>query len=203
MPTKKKSTIINGVMAKKRSQVHYVDNEKFYQEMKEFIPKYKEAQAKGIERPPIPNSIGESILKIAQRLASLPNFYSYPYREEMIADAVEQCIRYIGNFDPDRFSNPFSYFTQTCYFQFLQRIKLERNAAYLRARSMLDVMDNVEDSVVNPGLHFHNKNYDELGEIAKFVDEYETKNGIKKRRAAKSTRQKKFKPSKIDLSLFN
>ena len=41
----------------------------------------------------------ECIYKIATRLSTRPNFINYTYRDEMICDAIENCIQYIGNFN--------------------------------------------------------------------------------------------------------
>lgn len=48
------------------------------------------------------------------------------YKEDLISDAVENMSRYILNFDPEKSTNPFAYFTQITHFAFLRRIKLEK-----------------------------------------------------------------------------
>jgi hypothetical protein len=48
------------------------------------------------------------------------------YRDEMISDGIENCLQYIHNFDPEKSSNPFAYFTQVIYFAFLRRIAKEK-----------------------------------------------------------------------------
>jgi DNA-directed RNA polymerase specialized sigma24 family protein len=35
-------------------------------------------------------------------------------------------LRYVDNFDPEKSTNPFSYFTQIIYFAFIRRIKKEK-----------------------------------------------------------------------------
>ena len=44
----------------------------------------------------------------------------------MICDGIENCVQYIGNFDPSKSSNPFAYFTQIIYYAFLRRISKEK-----------------------------------------------------------------------------
>ena len=56
-------------MAKKVS-VHYVDNKKFLQAMKDWKEQCKDAEEAGDENPRITNYIGECFLKIANGLQS-------------------------------------------------------------------------------------------------------------------------------------
>lgn len=44
----------------------------------------------------------------------------------MICDGIENCLQYVDNFDPEKSSNPFAYFTQIIYFAFLRRIQKEK-----------------------------------------------------------------------------
>ena len=62
----------------------------------------KEAKANDTELPKMSEYIGECIYKIATRLSTRPNFINYTYRDEMICDAIENCIQYIGNFNPEK-----------------------------------------------------------------------------------------------------
>lgn len=55
------------------------------------------------------------------------------YKEDLISDAVENMSRYILNFDPEKSTNPFAYFTQITHFAFLRRIKLEKRETEKKA----------------------------------------------------------------------
>ena len=48
------------------------------------------------------------------------------FREDMICDGIENCLQYIDNFNPEKSSNPFAYFTQIIYYAFLRRIQKEK-----------------------------------------------------------------------------
>ena len=115
---------------------HYVDNKKLYTEMVKFINEYNSAKAKGVETPTPSNYIGECIWLIANRLSTNRNFIGYTYREEMIGDAVENCLRDLHNFDPEKSTNPFAYFTQIMYYAFLRRIDKERKQTYIKYKAM-------------------------------------------------------------------
>lgn len=111
---------------------HYVDNKTLYARIVEYRQSVLEAKEQDLPRPRIPNYIGECVLMIANRLATKPNFVNYSYKEEMIADGVENCICYIDNFDPLKSSNPFAYFTQIIYYAFLRRILKEKKQQYVK-----------------------------------------------------------------------
>ena len=102
---------------------HYVDNKKFFAEMVKWKDLVKQAEHVGDPKPQVTEYIGECFLLIAERLSTRPNFINYPYRDEMIGDAIENCLMYAANFDPEKSKNPFAYFTQITYFAFLRRIK--------------------------------------------------------------------------------
>jgi hypothetical protein len=83
----------------------------------------RKAEAEGLIQPRIPNYIGMCIYKIANLLAFSPNFINYTYRDEMISDGIETSIANIKSFDPDKYNNPFAYFTQIIYHAFIIRIQ--------------------------------------------------------------------------------
>ena len=116
----------------KKKSIHYVDNAKFLEAMKEWKDKCKDAEETGEEPPRISNYIGECFLKIANGLSYRPNFINYTYRQEMISDGIENCLQYIHNFDPDKSKNPFSYFTQIIYYAFIRRIQREKKQTHVK-----------------------------------------------------------------------
>lgn len=87
----------------------------------------------------IPEYIGKCILDIANRFATRPNFYGYSFKDEMISDGIENCIQYITNFDPQKSSNPFAYFTQICFYAFIRRIQREKKQSYIKHQLVRDM----------------------------------------------------------------
>lgn len=118
---------------------HYVDNKEFFEAMKQYHQKVQDSKLNDTPPPPIPNYIGECILKIANHLSYKPCFINYSYREDMINDGIENCIQYINNFDPTKSTNPFSYFTQIIYYAFLRRISKEKKQAYIKNKIIQDM----------------------------------------------------------------
>lgn len=118
---------------------HYVNNKDFLDAIIEMKRKAKEAEEKGLPKPIVSDYIGECILKIATHLSYKPNFINYSYRDDMILDGVENCIQYIDNFNPDKSSNPFAYFTQIIYYAFLRRIAKEKKQSYIKGKLIQDM----------------------------------------------------------------
>jgi hypothetical protein len=113
---------------------HYVNNAEMLEAIKIYKAKLKEAKENETEHPRIPEYLGECILKIATRLSHKVNFINYSYRDDMILDGIENCMICMNSFDPEKSSNPFSYFTQVIYFAFLRRIAKEKKQSYIKGR---------------------------------------------------------------------
>ena len=110
----------------KRSKNNFIDNKEFYAAFVDFHAKCQDAQANGEPRPVVPRYIGKCFLDIAEHLSMRPNFSNYMYRQDMVMDAVENCVVYCHRFDPSKSKNPFSYFTQVCWYAFIRRISKEK-----------------------------------------------------------------------------
>ena len=116
---------------KPKQKPHYVNNKQFSQSVVDYVKTVKAAEAEGKQLPVVPDYIAECFLKIAQGLSHKANFIRYTYREEMVLDAVENCLKAITNYNIDaqtRTGNPnaFAYFTQICYYAFLRRLAKEK-----------------------------------------------------------------------------
>ena len=120
-------------MAKAKGE-HYVDNKAFLQEMIAWKEKCKEAVDAEKRIPPVTNYMGECFLKIAQHLSYRPNFINYTYKDDMVSDGIENCLQYASNFNPEKSSNPFAYFTQIIYYAFIRRIQKEKKQTHVKNR---------------------------------------------------------------------
>ena len=100
-----------GTRTRKRSE-HYVNNKEFLYAIVQYKADVKEAEENGDPKPRITNYLGECFVKIATHLSYKPNFVNYMFREDMISDGIENCVQYIHNFNPEKSTNPFAYFTQ-------------------------------------------------------------------------------------------
>lgn len=132
---------------------HYVNNAEMLESVKQYKAEILKAREEGREDPRIPEYIGECILKIATRLSRKANFINYSFREDMVLDGIENCMMCINSFDPNKSSNPFSYFTQVIYFAFLRRIAKEKKQSYIKGRLIqemsidsFDLQDHDDDA---------------------------------------------------------
>lgn len=112
--------------AEKDTTRHYIDNSVFLKEITAYRNTVQDAIKNNTDKPQVPEYIGECFIKIANQLAFKSNFINYSFRDDMILDAIENCLTYIDNFDPDKSSNPFAYFTQITYYAFIRRIQKEK-----------------------------------------------------------------------------
>lgn len=203
----KKSTIIKVGQDKPKATIdrHYVSKEEFYAalvERRKLVDEYKAKIAAGdleAKMPPISNKIGECILKICTNLAKKYNFANKPYKEEMIGDAIEQCIKYIDSFNVDITQNPFSYFTQTAYYQYLDRIKTENKEQYVKYKALMNslVLSELseDDSAGENVEHLHdNIELPDITYITGFIERFEES----QRKSAANVKSKKSKAITLD-----
>ena len=118
---------------------HYVNNAEMLDAIKAYRALLIESKTNNTESPRIPEYLGECVLKIATRLSHKANFINYSYRDDMILDGIENCIQCMHSFNPEKSSNPFSYFTQVIYFAFLRRIAKEKKQSYIKGKLIQDM----------------------------------------------------------------
>ena len=122
---------MKGITMARKHGIHYVNNAQFSDAVVEYVTRVNEAQNNNKDIPIVPNYIAECFLKIAEGLSHKSNFSRYTYREEMVMDAVENCLKAIGNYNLETATrtgrpNAFAYFTQISWFAFLRRIAKEK-----------------------------------------------------------------------------
>lgn len=133
----------------RRAKKNYVNNQDFLEALVKYKEECEYARNHSKDLPRVSNYIGECIQQISYRLATKPNFSGYTFKEDMIMDGIENCLTYIENFDAEKSSNPFAYFTQIIYFAFLRRIAKEKKHMYTKFKSsqaMLVLGDTHEGS---------------------------------------------------------
>ena len=122
------------------SSKHYINNRTLLEELVKHRENCAKAAADGLIKPRIPEYIGECFFKIATRLSTKWKFVNYTYRDEMISDAIENCVAVVHNFDPSKSSNPFAYFTQIIGNAFIRRIMKEKKQTYVKYKYMQKMM---------------------------------------------------------------
>lgn len=151
-----------------------VDNDRLYKELKQWKDSITETN-----RPPIPNYVGWAIMKISEGLSNRWNFsgYSDTWKELMVGDGIELSVRYIHNFDADKYKNPHAYITQICYFAFIQRMKKEKRETATKynyyASVVFDVSNEEHAALVDEG--FYQDMLDKISDYEKSIKKPEKK----------------------------
>lgn len=109
------------ILDKKTRFVKPRDPNKFYIDNKTLIPLLEDFKATG----KISDELGKCFLLLAKKLATDRSFRNYTYVEDFIQDGVECCLKYAHNYNPEKGTNPFGYFSQIMKFSFVNRIKQE------------------------------------------------------------------------------
>jgi len=136
----------------KRKSIHYVNNADFSQAVVDYVSLCNEAKANSKPIPIVPDYVAQCFLRIAEGLSHKSNFIRYTYREEMVMDAVENCLKAIHNYDLEAATrtgkpNAFAYFTQITWYAFLRRIAKEKKQQdvkikYLTRSGIENFVDN-------------------------------------------------------------
>lgn len=139
-------------MRTKRASIHYVNNADFSQAVVDYVSTVNEAKETKIEIPKVPDYVAQCFLRIAEGLSHKANFIRYTYREEMVMDAVENCLKAINNYDIEAATrtgkpNAFAYFTQITWYAFLRRIAKEKKQQEIKIKFIAN--SGVDDYMVD------------------------------------------------------
>ena len=192
-------------MARKKS-IHYVNNAQFSQAVVDYVGKLEECRKDEISLPKVPDYIAQCFLRIAEGLSHKANFIRYTYREEMVMDAVENCLKAISNYNLEAATrtgkpNAFAYFTQITWFAFLRRITKEKKQQDIKLKyltisgieSFIDVGD--EAAAGDVASHFVDTLKDRIQRVRN--TDTEIKEFVKKEK-----RRRRTKIADSDLSEF-
>jgi len=167
---------------------NYINNKEFYALLQNFKEDCKEAEENGKPGPRVPEDIGKCFMMIATKLATKANFSGYTYKDEMICDALENCVVAVHSFNPEKSKNPFAYFTQIIWYAFLRRIEKEKKQTYVKYKSLEQLV--VDAELIEDDSDAY-KNYDIANEKMKpIIDKFENK--TKKSKKAEPKGLEKF-----------
>lgn len=153
---------------KPKDKPHYVNNRQFSEAVVEYCEKVEACKEKGDPKPVVPNYVAECFLKIAEGLSHKANFVRYTYREEMVMDAVENCLKAIENYDIKTATrtgtpNAFAYFTQISWYAFLRRIQKEKKQQDIKLKY-------IAEAGVEAFLDGHPDDERDFSNVVPFVD---------------------------------
>jgi len=172
--------------------------------MLDLIVAYREkvaaATKTGKPKPKIPDAIGKQIMTMAERLASRYNFNNYTFKNDMVMDGVENCLRYFDNFNPKKSTNPFGYFSRILYYAFLRKIEVEKNQLYIRYKGIQEAVHGGGNQVVGEDGETHEIANEKLFEnITDFINRYEAAKKVKAEKNLKFSPEATEEPQTADI----
>lgn len=192
-------------MKNRQNNIHYVNNSRFSLAIVEYMKDFQDAKDKGLDPPIVPDYIALCFLKIAENLSHKGNFIRYTYREEMVMDAVENCLRAIENYDINTTTrtgkpNAFAYFTQIIWYAFLRRIAKEKKQQeikekYLSQSGIEMFMEVGDDQSSNSAANFVDHLKDRIDKVKEYDKEI-------KEFSKKERKKKKAKGVDSDIQIF-
>lgn len=191
---------------KAKDKPHYVNNAQFSEAVVEYVKHAREVESQGLDKPQINDYIASCFLKIAEGLSHKANFVRYTYREEMMMDAVENCLKAIDNYNLETATrtgkpNAFAYFTQISWYAFLRRIEREKKQQDIKMRYLTE--SGIEDLISE-----ESQNDEAFRQTQAFVDELRERIDLVKesdkvvKEYEKGQRQKRKRKVDSDLSEF-
>jgi hypothetical protein len=183
-----------------KTPIHYVDAEAFYNDMLLFREKRQTDP-----NHKIPNSIAAAILLIGKNVVKHPKFMKFkPIRDDMTSQAVENCIRYINNWDP-QYGKPFGYFSTIAFYACMKVIG-EEKFEYLKRHEVArrhGIETLFEEALKNGGDNLEAVEEGMYTAFAGRMSEREMTFGVKEEWPEEPVRQmrrkKKEKPVEIEL----
>lgn len=156
---------------------NYVNNADLLAALKVYLEACNVAEEADKPLPQVPLYIAQSFMEMATRLASRSNFSGYLYKDDMIMDGVENCLQYIRNFNSEKTSNPFAYFTQIIWYAFIRRIHKEKRQMYIKYKTGQDMLHIGETYDGDETLNLNTS----ADYINAFIEDYEDKLDTKKK----------------------
>lgn len=116
------------------------DNERVIGILRDWIPARKKALAEGTRLPMIPNYVAVQVQRIITKMSTRYNYRDYPFREDMVSEAVVNILRYLHTFDVSHVGkkgkiNFFSWVTMCADRSFARKLNIEEEHNYIKLRS--------------------------------------------------------------------
>ena len=183
---------------KNKKNAHYVNNADFSIAVVEYVKTVNEAKSSNQTLPKVPDYIAQCFLSIAEGLSHKSNFIRYTYREEMVMDAVENCLKAIENYSIEAATrtgkpNAFAYFTQITWYAFLRRIAKEKKQQDIKLKYLTrsgieqfvdgDLSDDYTMNVVGSFVDTLRDRIDKVREFDTEIKTYAKEEKLRKKRA--------------------
>lgn len=123
-----------------KDKPYYVNNKEFTAAMIDYYNATQKALEENKPAPKPSNYIGQCIMNICKGMSTKHNFSGYTWKDEMVSYALEDCMKRIDNFDPNKAiaggttkngikmsgtPNAYAFFYQIAVYAFLRVIEKE------------------------------------------------------------------------------
>lgn len=117
----------------------YFDNNVLIPLMINWKKEIKEAKENGTPEPEMPRPLQYAILDLAKNLSNRFNFVNYSYRDLIEGDMIECLTRYGKNFDPEKGTNLFGYWSRFAFNAGILRIRKEKLQQKIKVKIIKDM----------------------------------------------------------------
>ena len=172
----------------KRASIHYVNNAEFSQAVVDYVTEVRTAKKNKDTLPIVPDYIASCFIR-------------YTYREEMVMDAVENCLKASENYNLEAATrtgkpNAFAYFTQITWYAFLRRIAKEKKQQdikfkYLTRSGIENFIDNelgddMSQQVVGAFVDTLRDRIEKVRNVDSEIKEFAKEEKVRRKRTAKA-----------------
>ena len=170
----------------------YVDKKKFTEELGKWSDEYRKAVKDGNDPPRMPEYVGECIYLICNNVGYKHCYINYPFQDDMISDAIENCIRYVKNFNIKESKNAYGYVTMIAVRAFHRRIQKEKKNFHNQINYLRDVFNDSEirNILVGDGDHDYKTYMDNFQDILDTFDDIPYREVKEKKKKSKMIREK-------------
>lgn len=156
----------------KKKSKNYIENEMLYEQILSWKTEYDKIKAESGKEIGVSNELTISIYTIAKRLATRYNFNGYPFRDDMVQDAMYVILKYMRNYDLSK-TNPHAYITTCCWNAFRNRINIEKKNAIKKYKHYINFVETNGDLLAREtGTPI---DYDIVNQMYDRVNEFESK----------------------------
>lgn len=111
---------------------------KYYLSNSKLLPAVIESKAQG----KVTDELAGMLLLLARRYAQHPWFSGYSYKEDMISEAVLNLCQNALKFNPEKYNNPFAYYTSFVRNSFLFFLNSEKKHRKIRDKLLIEIGEN-------------------------------------------------------------
>ena len=136
---------------------------KYYLTNSKLLPEVILAKTQG----KVTGKLAEMLLMLTRKYAQRPCFSGYTYKEDMISEALVNLCHNALKFNPEKSSNPFSFYTTCINNSFLGFLNVEKKHRKIRDKLLIDMGENPSYNFNDDSSEFSS----ELKELKQSIEE--------------------------------